>query len=566
VHSTANGVGSQAASRAARRAAAEINGFSVHGDAFDSKPPRLKIVKRPRAPPTTAPAPSSTPGTKDKGAKEQKKKKKQKGGSKPRKPPACRYRNDEALHGPLPPTQQFDPLTKLTDFGGDLRRYAWREMACSQSPAEYDETRLRQRETEIAATDTPFAIDLRKQLLRRGTEQIRRGQYKLDRWLELLAEDAREPGGGYVYIVISRGLEVKCVGETHPLQHGMNSRSTADHEKEVDSEIERLVRGKFIMKYRDAAKKAGYPNVPVQVISPLGIVIKIEGDGVSIKLRLTNNGTWPHDGTSLNETAELRRCSLASVSDTAKSCSRHGLCWLSDQSDAYFSIPVSAYSVRFMGLRWRGVTYAWTVANFGMSITPAACQSVLLCMIRVAARRCRRAGIRVGPTASPIDQRCHGTRPFTESAQLHVRAKRLAFQALHAEQLERATLRRRLTRSHGKGADGKIIPLIAAAADIISSSDDHVFRRSKQLLRNEKRTARKDNERHRHQRLPGRRHRLRHRPRPPRHLALLPHLALHHPRAGRTALHEAAQDSVAVVAVHESRRRPRPPPFHPLLG
>ena len=64
-------------------------------------------------------------------------------------------------------------------FGGNMARFAWREMACDKTRVTPDVARLRAHEAEIALGDSPFALRMRAMIARRGDEQVRKSAYDL---------------------------------------------------------------------------------------------------------------------------------------------------------------------------------------------------------------------------------------------------------------------------------------------------------------------------------------------------------------------------------------------------
>ena len=122
----------------------------------------------PSLPLQTAPVPASVPRSAQKRPR-----------TKPERP-SYRYAASAAK---LSSVEEFDPTTAFTDFGGDLRRFAWREMAAARQPSDHCDITLRRREALAASGDSDFATAMATALSRRAHQPIVRGQ------LQLLNED-----------------------------------------------------------------------------------------------------------------------------------------------------------------------------------------------------------------------------------------------------------------------------------------------------------------------------------------------------------------------------------------
>jgi hypothetical protein len=310
----------------------------------------------------------------------------------------CRYANPDIDEASLPQPVDFDPNTKFKDFGGDLRRFAWRQMVCDASIFDTNVPALRAREAVLATGSTPFAARMRDCIVARGDEQVRPSAYNLHLWLEVLAEDVNEPASCDVYFVISRGYEVLPRGTVHPRQVTRNYQSAFDNADEMDVEIARLLKAGFIKPYDVAAREAGYPDVQPVCTLACGMVIKITEAG--IKLRLVCDGSAPHDGTSLNDTMEVPPCRLSSVDKAAATVGKNSWVFTIDEADAYMQTACSAWSVRYLCIVWRGIRYGFTVMNFGLSSACAQQQQIAIALHRAVRRRLVRAGLHCNATTS----------------------------------------------------------------------------------------------------------------------------------------------------------------------
>ena len=331
---------------------------------------------------------------------------------------------------PLPDAAAFDPKAPFKDFGGDFRRFDWHTLCAEKKPCHLDVPTLLARERELAGDHSNFSRRMTFMIESRGFEQVRPSCYDLHRWLDVLAEDQHEAGSCDVWFLISRGYSVLPHGTVHPRQDTANYQSVHDHPEAFDSECSRLLQEGYIKEYDVAASEAGYADVPVVCVLACGIVIKLTPAG--IKLRLVCDGSAPHDGSSLNETMEDQICNLASVEKAAQSCSKHGFAFTIDECDAYMQTPCSAYSVRFLGIRWRGKIFAYTVMNFGLSSACGAQQSIAVALHRAVRRRLVSGGLHCNPTAN-FDQVQPWVLPVNEQRQRVARAKRKAFTNKHRD-------------------------------------------------------------------------------------------------------------------------------------
>ena len=333
----------------------------------------------------------------------------------------------------LPEAEHFDVAALFKQFGGDMRRFAWRDMACDDAKLVPDAAALRAREHELALGDSPFAQRMAIMIVRRGDEQVRTSGYDLPKWLEVAAEDDQQAGSVDIWFLVSRGYQVLPRGAEHPRQCTNNYPSANDNPDEMDAEIGRLHTADHIKEYSVAAREAGYGDVPVVCILACGMVIKLTKAG--IKLRLVCDGSAPHDGTSLNDVMDVPPCRLTSVEKAAATCSKYGWVFTIDESDAYMQTPCSAWSVRYLGIRWRGVLYAFTVMNFGLSSACTAQQGIAVFLHRALRRRLVAGGLHCNPT-SGYDQHQVALPPINEARQKTARLATKMFKNRHRALLD----------------------------------------------------------------------------------------------------------------------------------
>jgi hypothetical protein len=135
---------------------------------------------------------------------------------------------------------------------------------------------------------------------------VRSGQRLHHRLDELALDPGAEAAS--CYFTLSRGFFFLPPGTEHPQSWGRNYGFANDAWREVDAETARLV-DKGILRRWDEVKEAagsGHVDRPTVILN-LGVVIK-RG-----KTRLVIDASAPHDGTSLNDTAELPSTRLANI-------------------------------------------------------------------------------------------------------------------------------------------------------------------------------------------------------------------------------------------------------------
>ena len=238
----------------------------------------------------------------------------------------------------------------------------------------------------------------------------------------------------------------------------------------MDSEIARLLDEGYLQRYEQAAREAGYPDVDVVCVLACGMIVQVKEAG--LKLRLVCDGSAPHNGESLNATMLVPDTNLTSVDQAAATVGKHSWCFCIDESDAYMQTPCSAWSVRYLGIRWRGVLYAFRVMNFGLSSACSAQQSIAVALHRALRRRLVRSGLHCNPT-SGYDQVQVALPPVYEQRQKAARLASKVFKNKHRHLLLDHPA---LAHSRAHDDDGKLLAAgsvgsapfseAAAAADV----------------------------------------------------------------------------------------------------
>ena len=348
--------------------------------------------------------------------------------------PSCRY---EASAAKLPPVEEFDPTTAFTDFGGDLRRFAWREMAAARQPSDHCDITLRRREALAAVGDSDFATAMATALSRRAHQPIVRGQLQLY-WLLAEIVALQDPGHAELWLHLSRGFEIMPEDQAaaHPQQHGENYGSCSDHSEAFNSELQRAEEEGFIGLYSTVAKKYGLPPEPAVTLS-LGVVEKFVdtgGGGTEVKHRLVSDGSSnASHGTdrftgSLNEAVPSTPPTLAGIEVSLRAASPHGYAFVVDERDAYMWCLTARHCLQLVTFMWRGRRFTWLSMCFGLKNAPWVQQGFSCLLCAATRRRIVAAGLRCALVADS-SQKTPFHRPFNDSSQMLARARREETQA-----------------------------------------------------------------------------------------------------------------------------------------
>ena len=386
-----------------------------HSAVFDTAPPVKKPHPQPAVPTTKAQHAASGARPKAKSATKRKAKTKH-------KTPRCRYADPTAED--LPPIESFDPNIPFSAFGGDFRRFAWREMRANIENDTWPEENLRTREQALAECDTPLGRKLKILLELRGHQKFMRGQYKLNFVMEELEDAQDEEADADVWILLSRGFQIHPEGFDHPVQHGENYASCEDFKEEFETEMDRNIEMKFAARFSAATKAAGIPTVQPVVIMSLGVVVKdidvydetaaatdtrqslLEAvRQVVQKSRIicdaSSNGKKGGDRytNSLNDLVVKHSCQLAGIEYTLSAASRHGLIFVVDESDCYLWVKMAAHSLKHVCFMYKGKLHTWTSMCFGLRNAPHAAQALSNFLIRCVRKRIVRMKLACSPVA-----------------------------------------------------------------------------------------------------------------------------------------------------------------------
>jgi len=269
--------------------------------------------------------------------------------------------------------------------------------------AEYDVHMLKQLEATHARANTPFARELRKLLAMRGGEPVMRSAWRLPSLLELISEDAEQPNGAWVYVTISRGVELVVDGVTVQETHLPNYDSAErDHRENVDTDVRRQLELRFVDTWVNVAKECGLRGKQPTVILPLGAVMR-KG-----KVRIVFDPSRVLEGTSegavsLNDLQVIdgKTC-LANIQLLLAAMSETRSFWKADLASAFSQIPLAAKSVTYCGFMWQGpndtepTVYSFRRLGFGFKLGCYVQQCVAVMLSRALVRRLTRLGLKCG--------------------------------------------------------------------------------------------------------------------------------------------------------------------------
>ena len=153
------------------------------------------------------------------------------------------------------------------------------------------------------------------------------------------------------------------------------------------------------------------------LIHPLGMLSKIDPDGRKKRRALldaSRSSTGKQNSINAHcEKADTRYCTIEMV---MMAMHKHGAFWRADFEDCFMQIPLSLWSYRFAGIRFRGVLYAYRRGSYGYRNLPSLAQTLLVSLIRATQRRMLRAGLKCGVPPS-FDHTCTFNKPAARGHQ-----------------------------------------------------------------------------------------------------------------------------------------------------
>jgi hypothetical protein len=318
-------------------------------------------------------------------------------------------------------TPQLEPDGHFEDWDGLPAGFDWKSLLVDLTDAEYSMDALRRQETAAAAKDTVFAAALRQGLADRGHEDIRRSAYKLPALLSMLEGDVHEARPAWMYIHLSRGIDLVGRDVVIEKSHLDNySSAEEDHRELVEECLDSFFKHKFVDTWGNIAKELKLKEAEPLICLPLGAVLR---NGV---VRIVYDPSVHALGKELSVNAlmevEGRTC-LATIQMAAAAMSRNSTFWRADLTSAFCQMPLSARSVRLCGFRWKraGQSEAQFLGfrrlGFGFAMGPYLQQCLSTCIVRGLYRELGRRGLAC-PSPPPFDapQCTHFPRPSPDAA------------------------------------------------------------------------------------------------------------------------------------------------------
>ena len=131
-------------------------------------------------------------------------------------------------------------------------------MLVPHNDAEYDFSELRKMEATAMAADTVFGRALESEMAARGDEKILRSTMHLPTWLRVLADDHTQERGAWLYLQLSRGVDLVEQDVTVPPSELENYKSASQEYPEfVHADIIRLLKLGFVHKWSTSAATQG---------------------------------------------------------------------------------------------------------------------------------------------------------------------------------------------------------------------------------------------------------------------------------------------------------------------
>ena len=184
---------------------------------------------------------------------------------------------------------------QFEDFEAMSVDYDWRNLILKHEDAEFQINDIKLIERRIAARHTPFARELAKLLKQRGSEKVMRSAWKLPSLLRELAKDGDQTVGAWVYITISRGVELIPDGTSVTPTKLPNYKSAEqDYREKVHKDVNRQLDLRFVAPWSEIAKECGLQDKEPTIILPLGAVDR-KG-----KIRIVFDPSRELEGSSLS--------------------------------------------------------------------------------------------------------------------------------------------------------------------------------------------------------------------------------------------------------------------------
>ena len=279
-------------------------------------------------------------------------------------------------------------------------------------------------EAQIAASGTPFGLELALSLADPTIPSIVNSRLNLGGWLRALDQEdrAEAKAAAALYVALSRGFEILPRGTKVAPTWTRNYESCTEAADDVRAELNRLRERDHLMTW--SAVRMLYPEYahmerPDHVLA-LGAVTKsrpeeLGGDTVRVIVDASTGGEMSLN-EQMDELGHIPPTHLSCVAQAKRSMQKGGLQAKADMRDAFLQSKTAVDSIRLVGIFFEGVMYAYTSVGFGLANAPSHQQTLSCAISRIVMRRWTAAGLAVGPMPSldhsqewptPEDGLCH---------------------------------------------------------------------------------------------------------------------------------------------------------------
>ena len=292
-------------------------------------------------------------------------------------------------------TSCFDDEQRFDSFEID-EDLDWKSMLVPHGDAEYDFSELIKMEAAAMATTTIFGQALAKELATRGDEEILRSTMHLPTWLTILAEDHTQERGAWLYVQLSRGVDLVEHDVNVPPSELDNYKSASQEYPDfVHADIIRLLKLGFVHKWATSAKAHGLHGDKPKVCHALGAVYRHS------KIRITVDASRAEEeDAAINDLATPKgKTCFANIDMAKRAACRRGTVARADLCDAFMLSKLSRKSKELFGFKWGGEYYFYSSLGFGASMGPAYQQHLAVALSRAVHRKLTRLGLRCGAIA-----------------------------------------------------------------------------------------------------------------------------------------------------------------------
>lgn len=297
--------------------------------------------------------------------------------------------------------EPFDTSTAFSDFESLSPSFDWRACLAPQHDAGYDMSTLRAKEHRIRTSGSEFGARLDHELSRRANEPIRRGQYDLLEFLNILSHDPDPGTCARIYATMSRGLDLSQGQEVIPSDLP-NYPSAEDEENtpHIQIELDRLLRLGFVCTWANFKRKFDVLAPLPRIISPIAVILKTKvnphtgEESLKRRIVIDTSVTSDPEGRSINSLADVKgKTFFTTIAHATAGMHSKGYLWSSDISDCFLCSPLALSSVDLSAIRFQGTIYVYLRAGFGHACTPRMANNLCTLQARSLILKCRSLGL-----------------------------------------------------------------------------------------------------------------------------------------------------------------------------